>query len=77
MTRSALFFTKRCAPLDGDKGKRRKKEIQALVKCDGVFDYSAHHRYTVFLHHNHDSYTSLRSTAGKKKQSRFTRRHII
>ncbi|KAM6978257.1 zinc finger protein 148 isoform 1-T1 [Tautogolabrus adspersus] len=33
------------------------------MKCDGVFDYSAHHHYTVVLHNNHDSYTSVRRKA--------------
>uniref|UniRef100_UPI0037E77E86 zinc finger protein 148 isoform X1 n=2 Tax=Semicossyphus pulcher TaxID=241346 RepID=UPI0037E77E86 len=33
------------------------------MKCDGVFDYSALHHYTVVLHNNHDSYTGLRRIA--------------
>lgn len=46
----------------------------AFMKCDGVFDYSAHHRYTVALHNNHDSYTGLRRIAGKRKLCSFNSR---
>ncbi|XP_028992972.1 zinc finger protein 148 isoform X2 [Betta splendens] len=37
--------------------------LHASVKCDGVYDYSAHHQYTVVLHNNHDSQTRLRRIA--------------
>ncbi|XP_074551404.1 zinc finger protein 148 isoform X2 [Halichoeres trimaculatus] len=42
------------------------KDCHAFMKCDGVFDYSAHHHYTVVLHNNHDSYTGLRRIAGSR-----------
>lgn len=41
------------------------------MKCDGVFDYSAHHHYIVVSPSNHDSYTGLRRVAGKNKQCSF------
>lgn len=40
---------------------------QGLQERDGVFDYSAHHRYIVILPHYHDRYTALRRTVGKHK----------
>ncbi|XP_034549725.1 zinc finger protein 148 isoform X2 [Notolabrus celidotus] len=42
------------------------KNYHAFMKCDGVFDYSAHHHYTVVLLNNHDSYTGLRRKADSR-----------